>query len=312
MIIIGIFSTCNFCFILKIGRVDGYCIFLIEAVSCICKITVSVFTVTGEVKFFIGSYCQIAYFAWFTSTDEVTNRLSASGDYDVRIVESFAPPANWLPGQEVNKDVYAVNTGDVEAFVEETVSGALTVTREKAAVDMIRPDTDCIELSPAEIYAIEAGSYLALVPANSNFEAGNKVVAMNPDFADENGYTSTGHGDFDPDAEGLYVFRRVIDYPDAVHNGGNKQIETFEYDAYYFVPGMDAVTHKVQVKGTDSEDLDTYNKYKWIKTPTGDGSPEVYWSDTDEMPVEVNYTFTPVYEDEDAVDHTEIKGKYYK
>ena len=49
-------------------------------------------------------------FAWFTSKDEVTNRLTANSDYGVSIVESFAPPANWLPGQTVNKDVYAVNT----------------------------------------------------------------------------------------------------------------------------------------------------------------------------------------------------------
>ena len=69
-------------------------------------------------------------FAWFTSKDEVTNRLSANADYDVSIVESYAPPKNWLPGQEVNKDVYAVNTGTVDAFVEETVSGILTVTKE--------------------------------------------------------------------------------------------------------------------------------------------------------------------------------------
>ena len=44
-------------------------------------------------------------FAWFTSKDEVTNRLSANADYDVSIVESYAPPKNWLPGENVNKDV---------------------------------------------------------------------------------------------------------------------------------------------------------------------------------------------------------------
>ncbi|MEE3403872.1 MAG: hypothetical protein VZR73_07295, partial [Acutalibacteraceae bacterium] len=54
-------------------------------------------------------------FAWFTSKDEVTNRLSANADYGVKIVESFAPPMNWLPGQEVNKDVYATNTGSIPA-----------------------------------------------------------------------------------------------------------------------------------------------------------------------------------------------------
>ena len=69
-------------------------------------------------------------FAWFTSKDEVTNRLTASADYDVRIVESFAPPANWLPGENVNKDVYALNTGSIGAYVNEDVSSVLTYTVE--------------------------------------------------------------------------------------------------------------------------------------------------------------------------------------
>ena len=35
-------------------------------------------------------------FAWFTSSDEVTNRLSASADYNVTIAESFTPPKNHM------------------------------------------------------------------------------------------------------------------------------------------------------------------------------------------------------------------------
>ena len=56
-------------------------------------------------------------FAWFTSKDEVTNRLSASADYNVSIAEDFTPPEEWVPGQTINKDVSAVNTGNVDAFV---------------------------------------------------------------------------------------------------------------------------------------------------------------------------------------------------
>ena len=56
-------------------------------------------------------------FAWFTSKDEVTNRLSANAKYDVSIAEDFQPPENWVPGQQINKDVSAVNTGNVDAFV---------------------------------------------------------------------------------------------------------------------------------------------------------------------------------------------------
>ncbi|MBQ1464951.1 MAG: hypothetical protein IIZ18_09085, partial [Ruminococcus sp.] len=59
-------------------------------------------------------------FAWFTSRDEVTNRLSASAAYNVTIAETFTPPEEWVPGQEVNKDVFAVNTGNIDALVKQT------------------------------------------------------------------------------------------------------------------------------------------------------------------------------------------------
>ena len=87
-----------------------------------------------EKRVLIGALCVAAVmvagstFAWFTSKDEVTNRLSAQADFGVKIVESFAPPKNMLPGQEVNKDVYAVNTGSIDAFVTEKVEGVLNYT----------------------------------------------------------------------------------------------------------------------------------------------------------------------------------------
>ena len=67
-------------------------------------------------------------FAWFTSKDEVTNRLSASAKYDVAISENFQPPEEWVPGQEINKDAGATNTGNVDAFVRMWMTGEMTVT----------------------------------------------------------------------------------------------------------------------------------------------------------------------------------------
>ena len=159
--------------------------------------------------------------------------MSANADYDVSIVESFAPPENWLPGQQINKDVYAVNTGNVEAFVEETVSSTLTITTEKA-VDGVKPTDDSVELTAAERYVIEDGSYLAWKPATSNLQLGNKVVAMNPDFSNQENYTAAA-GDFTPDAEGLYVFRRSIGVDPTTKE------ETFKYEAYYCVPGTPTI-----------------------------------------------------------------------
>jgi predicted ribosomally synthesized peptide with SipW-like signal peptide len=112
-------------------------------------------------------------FAWFTSKDEVTNRLTANADYGVSIVESFVPPKNMLPGQQVNKDVYAVNTGTIGAFVKETVSGKLNYTYEKRVTTAPDQEADAterakyVELDENVRRAIdgstsqEAGGYLA-------------------------------------------------------------------------------------------------------------------------------------------------------
>ena len=181
----------------------------------------------------LGASCILAAliiagssFAWFTSKDEVINRLTANADYGVSIVESFAPPENWLPGQEVNKDVYAVNTGNVAAFVEETVSGTLTITTE-VAKDAISANS--VKLTAAERYAVEAGSYLAYKPDTSNKELGVQVVSMIPDATNLEGYTTADAAtDFTPDAAGLYVFRRSIGVD------ADTKVETFKYEAYYF------------------------------------------------------------------------------
>jgi len=107
-------------------------------------------------------------FAWFTSKDEVTNRLTANADYGVSIVESFVPPKNWLPGQEINKDVYAVNTGNVDAFVKETITGVLNYTYEQTTDTWLE---DCVQLTPDRVTAIdgatteEAGGFLAWTDA---------------------------------------------------------------------------------------------------------------------------------------------------
>ena len=177
-----------------------------------------------EKRALIGAVCTAAVilagstFAWFTSSNEVTNRLSANADYNVQIVESFTPPNNWLPGQEVKKDVYATNTGNIGAFVREDINGALTITKEKATPTLT---ANSIKLSAEERYVMEAGSFLAYKPAASEKVLGDQIV-IRPDDAEGTALT-----DFQPDKEGLYVFRRSI----AV--AGDRE-ETFEYAGYYY------------------------------------------------------------------------------
>ena len=92
-----------------------------------------------EKRVLIGSLCIAAAvmagstFAWFSSKDEVTNRLSAKADYDVTIAEDFTPPENWIPGQKIDKNVGFVNTGNVDAFVRSYLQGEMRVLNETSS-----------------------------------------------------------------------------------------------------------------------------------------------------------------------------------
>jgi alternate signal-mediated exported protein len=89
-----------------------------------------------EKRVLIGALCVAAVmiagstFAWFTSKDEVTNRLSASAEYNVAVAETFQPPENWVPGQEINKDAAAVNTGNVDAFARMWLTGSMRLMKQ--------------------------------------------------------------------------------------------------------------------------------------------------------------------------------------
>ena len=96
----------------------------------------------------LGASCILAAliiagssFAWFTSKDEVTNRLSASANYGTAFAEDFTPPENWIPGQEVNKDVGVVNTGNVDAYVRTWVEGEMKLIKQKATSAKTFSDT---------------------------------------------------------------------------------------------------------------------------------------------------------------------------
>jgi len=84
----------------------------------------------------LGASCILAAliiagssFAWFTSKDEVTNRLTATADYGVSIVEDFVPPKAMTPGQTVNKDMSVVNTGSIDSVVRVSLANAINATR---------------------------------------------------------------------------------------------------------------------------------------------------------------------------------------
>ena len=83
----------------------------------------------------LGASCILAAliiagssFAWFTSKDEVTNRLTATADYGVSVVEDFTPPKDMTPGQEVTKTVAVVNTGNIDALARVAIENQLSIT----------------------------------------------------------------------------------------------------------------------------------------------------------------------------------------
>jgi alternate signal-mediated exported protein len=93
-----------------------------------------------EKRVLIASLCIAAAvmagstFAWFTSKDEVTNRLSANASYNVSVTENFTPPEDWVPGQTIKKEAAAINTGNVDAFVRMWLTGDMKLVKGDAGV----------------------------------------------------------------------------------------------------------------------------------------------------------------------------------
>ncbi len=207
----------------------------VSSLSIFCSSPFTTSKAASGADFGIFSVFCCLTFAWFTSKDEVTNRLSANADYDVSIVESFSPPKNWLPGQEVNKDVYAVNTGNIAAFVNEDVSGVMNVTYEVASDTFVKTsavklnDTEIAETMIDGVTAKEGGSFLAFT--TSSAPTGYLVSSRTEDNLS---------GRFVPTEEGVYIFRRSIDV-------GTDGTETYTYDGYYF-DGTDY--YKIKIDST--------------------------------------------------------------
>lgn len=162
-------------------------------------------------------------FAWFTSKDEVTNKLTASNNYGVSIVESFTPPENWTPGQEVNKDVFVTNTGNLDAFVKASISSAMALTTEDAPLEISAANaadvSKLVELSRSE----DADSMVDEVKA---IQAGGRLVYKetegNASQLWVNGESESLVGtDYTPDTTGLYVFERSLG-------------SAVEYTGYYY------------------------------------------------------------------------------
>jgi len=138
----------------------------------------------------LGASCILAAliiagssFAWFTSKDEVTNRLTASSNYGVTIAEDFTPPENWIPGQEINKDVGVVNTGNVDAFARVWLEGEFNLVKEGNGItatpaaayapDVITDNDKMKNLGFEEVTVANTKSYVKVLSKDKTINANN-------------------------------------------------------------------------------------------------------------------------------------------
>ena len=139
-------------------------------------------------------------FAWFTSTDLVTNKLSSTGGLKVVATESFDRPDNWTPGVTVKKEVGALNAGNIDAFVRLSLPNTqATVTRlsDGATVNFNAINAEALkdakEITRDEAIALQAGAYLvfsknALV--DDSQETGDKFYLVKAITDEEGKYNS--------------------------------------------------------------------------------------------------------------------------
>ena len=162
-----------------------------------------------------------ATFAWFTSQDQVTNRLSAEAEYDVSITESFTPPSNWTPGQNIEKEVKAVNTGNMDSLVKLTFGHSFTVTGKGTPIAVSAAATEdlagknAVDITSDKAKAAQAGGYLVY----------NGEIVSNPQAASAAPYTD----------DGLYLFRREI--KKETDSTNKLTTTTYEFDGYYVKDG---------------------------------------------------------------------------
>ncbi|MCD7726904.1 MAG: BsaA family SipW-dependent biofilm matrix protein [Ruminococcus sp.] len=229
-----------------------------------------------------------ATFAWFTSTDEVTNELSASNDYNVTLAETFTPTTQLTPGQNVTKEVAAVNTGTVASFVKLDLTDTLALTYETALYDANNNNEKFTTAAPVTVpsNALTLDTTATIADGNGNaysevqaLQAGGQLVYAASGSNYSVGYVSSY--DFTPDVEGVYIFERTDGSYVGYYFDGN--------DTYYEI---DNITYG---PGTDYS-------YTFVQEVTVDPA-KVTFSDT----IYLSGTDTPTY----GTGYTDADGVYY-
>ena len=224
-------------------------------------------------------------FAWFTSTDLVTNKLSSTGGLKVVATESFDRPDNWTPEVTVKKEVGALNAGNIDAFVRLSLPNTqATVTRlsDGATVNFNAIDAEALkdakEITRDEAIALQAGAYLVF-----------SKNALVDDSQEQTINSSTL-----PDKTGLYIFRRK-EGTETV-NGVTKT--TYEYSGYVY----DETGDKFYLVKAITDEEGKYNSAKYVTETKKLEVPEVNYTK-----VNANNFITVTYKDAEGMNPIVIK-----
>ena len=197
-------------------------------------------------------------FAWFTSTDLVTNKLSSTGGLKVVATESFDRPDNWTPRVTVKKEVGALNAGNIDAFVRLSLPNTqATVTRlsDGATVNVNAINAEALkdakEITRDEAIALQAGAYLVF----------SKNALVN-DSQEQTIDSSTL-----PNETGLYIFRRK----EGTETVNNVTKTTYEYSGYVY----DETGHKFYLVKAITNEEGKYNSAKYVTETKNSEDPEV-------------------------------------
>lgn len=255
-------------------------------------------------------------FAWFTSKDEVVNKISATSNYNVVAVEDFTPPNNWTPGQTVDKDVRVTNTGNVDAFVRASISGDLVLTRMtdsvaasddtlKNAIELSTTETtqanpDTPAASKDQVRAKQAGSRL-VYSADTNYGAavydqteleGNGVTLSTNDnktFVTVDTDPESSTSDFKPTTTGYYIFARSTT---EVEDSTGVKVNKIIYDGYYFVKGTtddDNKYYDIEVTPDSNDPYKITAKLRQKETVLIDDNELTYTVSTDKTTLTAKY-----------------------
>jgi alternate signal-mediated exported protein len=182
-----------------------------------------------------------ATFAWLSSKDAVTNKLTANAENQVVITEEFNPPSNWVPGSEVKKKVSVTNTGSIDAAVQITLQQRI----ELHSTEDVDFNSDNIanyvslDLNDPLIQALKAGGQLITLEYDRDSKTYNQSATS----------TDLVGTDYVPTKTGIYLFRRngTIE-SDVIDENIDK------YVGFYYVASENGIGSYYELSAVKNED----------------------------------------------------------